>query len=194
MLNWTDFLWSADQFIVSYSVDIGLIPVKLFEIGHAVELYLKASYAKQKNNVDQAVFFGHRLKDLWDACKCEDPAFMPSFEIRDTVFNSNFVLDQGRFLNEEDVKNFWENQEFYYVLKHLSDIKYIGSPLKSKSIVDNAGIWGYHSHNPYWINFFKEIRQYLKYPTEHTMDWIKYFIESNEIPDSSKIFLKKLYE
>lgn len=194
MLNWTDFLWSADQFIVSYSVDYGLVPVKLFEIGHAVELYLKAAYAKQKSNVDEAVNFNHRLKDLWRACQIEDHNFMSNYEIRDSVYNSNFVLDQGRFLNKDDSDNFWKNQELYCVLKHLPDIKYIGGPLKSKSIVDNAGIWLYHSHNPYWINFFKDIRQYLKYPTKHSIDWIKNFMYSEEFPTVSKEYLKKLYE
>lgn len=119
---------------------------------------------------------------------------MPNFDIRDSVYNSNFVLERGRFLEKDDFENFWTNEELYYILKHVSDIKYIGSPLKSKSIVDNAGIWGYQSHNPYWINFFKEIRRYLNYPTKNSVDEIIYFINSDRIPPSSKNYLKKLYE
>ena len=81
MADWQDFLSPADQWFVAYAVGPMAIAVSLFSVGHSVELYLKAAFAKQTGDVEKAMKFGHNLKGLWDALKALDPAFMPSCEL-----------------------------------------------------------------------------------------------------------------
>jgi len=50
MPEWIMFLYIADEFLISYSTPPYLVSVKLFEIGHVIELYLKAAYAKKKRH------------------------------------------------------------------------------------------------------------------------------------------------
>ena len=95
MSNWYDFLDTADQFFISYSISPSLIPVKLFEIGHTVELYLKATSTKLTGDIDRAIKFGHNIKAIWDECKKLDGSFLPNYEIRDTIFNSDFIKNNG---------------------------------------------------------------------------------------------------
>ena len=53
MPEWIMFLYIADEFLISYSTPPYLVSVKLFEIGHVIELYLKAAYAKKKKTLMQ---------------------------------------------------------------------------------------------------------------------------------------------
>lgn len=60
--NWDCFLWSADEWIVNYSLPPNMTGTKLFSIGHALELYLKATYSKMTGDVDEAVRIGHNMR------------------------------------------------------------------------------------------------------------------------------------
>jgi hypothetical protein len=75
MSNWYDFLDTADQFFISYSISPSLIPVNRFEIGHTVELYLKTTNTKLTGDTDRAIKFGHNIKAIWDECKKLDSSF-----------------------------------------------------------------------------------------------------------------------
>src|SRR3712207_497878 len=102
MAEWHDFLDPADDWFVTYAMAPLAMAVSLFAVGHTVELYLKATYAKQTGDMNQAMKFGHRLKDLWDCLKARDPAFMPSYEIRDLVYSSDFANRHGKDLAHAD--------------------------------------------------------------------------------------------
>jgi hypothetical protein len=95
MSNWDDFCDTADQFFISYSISFEepLLPVKLFEIGHTIELYLKAAYIKKTGDIEKAIKFNHRIKQIWYDCKVLDSTFMPNYEIKDSIFNSDFIID-----------------------------------------------------------------------------------------------------
>lgn len=189
MPDWDDFLPAADQWFVSYSVPPAATTVKLFAIGHTVELYLKATSTKLTKDISRAIKFGHKIKELWDDCKLLDPNFMPNYEIRDTVFNSDFMHKHGRDLTQNDQDHFLHNSELYYIAKHLPDLKYIGAPLKT--ITPDYSLAFIHP-NDYWIMFLKEIRNYLRYP-QGRLDWIKVYIDRKSIPTESAEFLTKLY-
>ncbi len=194
MSNWDNFLDTADQFFISYSIHyygIPLAPVKFFEIGHTVELYLKAAYTKKTGNIDDAVNFGHKLKKIWDACKTLDPSFMPQYVINDSIYYSDFISDNGASLSSVNCVQYLENQELYVILKHLPDIKYLGAPLRT--VKEGQSAWVILSQNPYWISFLKELRHYLGYPLPNHHDWIKTCITQKSIPPSAIEYLTNLY-
>jgi len=90
MYEWRSFLWTADEFFIAYSLPpLNLLSVKLFLIGHTVEMYLKAANTKITGDIDRAIRFGHKIKEIWADCKGRDPNFMPSYEIRDSVCNED---------------------------------------------------------------------------------------------------------
>jgi len=165
------FLRTADEFIIAYSTSNYSVAASLFSIGHAVELYLKAANTRMTGDIDRAVNFGHRIKDLWEDCKKSDSLFMPNYELRNNVYNAPFLQQElDKILGKDDAIHFLKNQEFYIVAKHLADLKYLGAPLKS--ITGGYSIV-FCSHNPYWIGFFRELRSYLNYPSSKEVDPIR---------------------
>ncbi|MDQ3017647.1 MAG: hypothetical protein M3R25_13135 [Bacteroidota bacterium] len=189
--KWGSFLHTADEFIIAYASCTGnTISAPLFLIGHAVELYLKSAYTKQTRDIDAAVNFGHRIYDLWNACKSIDDKFMPQYELRDNVFQCPFLeKDIVKLLSHEDCIHFLENQEFYIVSKYLPDLKYLGAPLKK---IKGAYAIPFACHNPYWIKFFKELRSYLEYPGVNSHNWFELSIEIG-VTISTEQYLKEFY-
>ncbi len=124
--DWDSFLIAADEWIVNYSLPVmRLTSVKLFSVGHALELYLKASNTKINGDIDRAIKFGHDLPRIWADCKQHDPEFLPEYQLRDTVLARD-LLDHADYskLAKEDVMHFLQNQELYVVVKYLADLKY----------------------------------------------------------------------
>lgn len=192
MYEWHSFLWTADEWFITYSLPPqDLVHVKLFAIGHTVELYLKAANTKITGNIDGAIKFGHNIKAIWDDCKSHDKKFMPNFEIRDCVFNTDlFTGEIQKRLSGDDLKNYFHNQELYTIAKLLPDLKYLGAPLKS--IKGQCTLGSFHP-NPYWINFLRELRAYLEYPQKDKVDIIKHHIYGGDLPAQSIDYLKGLY-
>jgi hypothetical protein len=166
--------------------------VKLFCIGHAVELYLKASYTKITNNIDKAIRFNHNIYKLFKACKDMDINFMPNHNIIETIINSDILESKFDSLNlgEELHFEFLKNQELYIICKMLPDLKYLGAPIKS---IKGGYSLGWVFPNNYWIYFFREIRKYIGHPEAGKIDVIAQHIESNDIPEISVSYLKGLY-
>ena len=190
MYEWHSFLEAADEWFITYSLPPPLTCVKLFAIGHTVELYLKAVNTKVTGDIERVIKLGHGIKSIWDDCKEQDPNFMPSFEIRDSVFNANLFKDGGRSLDRADYEHFLEDQELYIVAKILPDLKYLGAPLKK---IEGAFSIGFVHPNPYWINFFKELRGYIGHPDKSRLDLISYHIEKRDLPQESIRYLSGLY-
>ncbi|OGN94413.1 MAG: hypothetical protein A2Z75_03075 [Chloroflexi bacterium RBG_13_50_10] len=195
MYEWDSFVWAADEWFIEYSLPPPLPNVKLFAIGHTIELYLKAANTKITEDIDEAIRMGHNIKRIWDDCKRRDQNFMPSFEIRDSVFQSDlFQLhsseDSRNKLNKDDLLHFYQNQELYIIAKHLPDLKYLGAPLKS---IKGAYALAVIHPNPYWITFLKELRGYLGHPEKGKLDAISHHIDEGDLPVQSIQYLKGLY-
>jgi hypothetical protein len=191
--RWNSFLQCADPWIVEYSLPPGRnYPVKLFCIGHALELYLKGTNAKMTGDIDKAVRFGHSIKRIWDDCKSKDSAFLPDHELRDSIWAENlFTGHVWECLSDDDWEHFSKHRELYSVAKMLPDLKYIHAPLKT--VVDFhylAGFWP----NPYWIELFKNLRNYLGYPGQGDFDTVMYHIKQGFLPSASSSYLKGLYD
>jgi hypothetical protein len=191
--TWPSFLWTADEFIIAYaSAPLLAGAAPLFMIGHAAELYLKAANTKITGDIDRAVGFGHRMKDLWNDCKSKDPLFMPNYELREAVYKEPFLEEDitGLF-SQNDAVHYLKNQDFYIVAKHLMDIKYFGAPLKT---IKRPYAYSTVFQNPYWIDFFKELRSYLGHPLPGTNDGILNAIEHGEVSLRAQAYLKELYK
>jgi hypothetical protein len=191
--KWDSFLWTADEFVFTYAkmtFDVSG-PTQLFFIGHAVEMYLKAANTKFTGDIDSAVSFGHKIRDLWNDCK-NDSTFMPNYEIRNSVYDKPFLEeDISTLYSQTDFMHYLKNQSFYIIAKHLMDLKYSGAPLKS--IKKPYGIASV-SLDPFWIEFLKELRTYLDYPSTGIIDKIKLAIESGELDSNAAEYLKELYK
>jgi hypothetical protein len=184
---WTGFVSLADEFLVAYSVPPLLVPVKLFEIGHALELYLKACHISRSGDVDAAMRLGHRIPELWRACKSLDSAFMPNHRLRDDILAAPiFQANPQHGLATADYLEFLEHQELYLVARLLPDLKYLGTRLRT--IKGQTG-FGFVYPNDSWIPFFAELRRFLKYPDGKQLDMIEHHLESGKLPAQSVRFL-----
>jgi hypothetical protein len=191
MHKWDSFLSAADEWFITYSLPPALPCVKLFAIGHVVELYLKAANTKLTNDIERAIDFGHNIKAIWDQCKRQSINFMPNFEIKGSVFEKNFLsADVVKRLDKAELMHFLKNQEFYVIAKYLKDLKYLGAPLKS---VKNAYAVGFVHPNPYWIEFLREIRDYIGHPQKDRQDIIANHLQAGDLPNQSINYLESLY-
>ena len=186
--EWDCFLWPADEWIVNYSLPYdALVSVKLFSIGHAFELYLKAASTKITGDIDHAVGFSHRIPALWADCKKLDPQFLPEFDLRQSVLDLDLLQPIERTqLSDTDFDHYMRHQEIYVVAKYLADLKYLGAPLKK---VKGAYAIFSFSHHPKWAELFRAFRKYLGHPSQGKSDVLKFHVESGKLPESSTQFL-----
>jgi hypothetical protein len=190
MYDWHSFLQAADEWFIIYSLPPPLRHVKLFAIGHTVELYLKAANTKITDDIKGAMNFRHNLKAIWDDCKAKDSAFMPQYEIRDDIYNRDLLPSPFEGLNEEETLHFGNNYELYIIVKYLPHLKYLGAPpTKMKT---EGGLY-FQYHNRYWIDFLKEMRRYLGHPREGRRDIISFHIDHSSMAPEAVRFLKMLY-
>ena len=191
MHKWDSFLSAADEWFITYSLPPALPCVKLFTIGHVVELYLKAANTKCTNDIDRAICFGHNIKAIWDDCKKQDSDFLPDYEIKESIFEKDLLsIDTVKTLNKADLTHFLNNQELYIVAKFLPDLKYLGAPLNR---VKSAYGIGFIHPNPYWIEFLREIRIIIGHPQESRQDTIANHLQAGDLPGQSVQYLKSLY-
>ena len=191
--DWHSFLPPADEWLVAYSTPPAhLTSVKLFSVGHAFELYLKACHTKMTGDIDEAMSFSHRILDIWRGCKSADEGFLPDFELRESVLACDLLAVariQPNQLSDDDMKHFLHYQELYIVFQQLGNLKYLGAPLKPPQ-----GPWAFGTvfPNPMWAKIFRDLRLYLEYPEADRTDLIRYHIESSELPPISVDFLTQI--
>jgi hypothetical protein len=194
--EWDVFLWAADEWIINYSLPpMTLNAVKLFSIGHSLELYLKAANSKITGDIEAAISFGHNIPRIWADCKSRDQNFLPGHELRESVLRRN-LLDTKDYmqLDKDDLWHFLHNQELYVIAKHLAELDYLGAPLKNKEVRKLKGAFavGYVVPNPRWIDLFKQLRTYLGHPREGHIDIIRHHIDNADIPLVSATYLRDL--
>lgn len=191
MDDWHLLAYDGDEWLVAYAcIPAAASSVTLFAVGHAVELYMKATHTKLYGDINKSIKLGHNIKGLWDACKSYDKAFMPAYEIRDSIYSRDF-LDGKVFstFSVGDQKHFISHQSLYIISKHLQDLKYFGLPWTTRK---KAGPMCYIHPNPFWVKFFKDLRQYLGYPPKNNADRIAQILESNVLPLTATQYLRQL--
>jgi hypothetical protein len=192
MHTWHSLVYHGDEWFAAYAcIPSNAVSPIWFSVGHAVELYLKAAHTKLFGDINAAIKHGHRIKDLWDACRQENPNFMKGYAFRDHVFSVDF-LDGSVFkhLSSEDQLHFIENQSLYVVFKHLQDLKYLGLPWKSRS---GPMALGFVHPDPYWTQFVRTLRTHLEYPPRDHADRILQMLELGCLPPDAAHYLQALY-
>lgn len=171
-MDWFRFLYTADEFIISYAVTPPILMIKLFLVGHAAELYLKAVFTKQTGNIDQAISYKHRIKDLFVQCQKNDKLFLSDFDYNKLESDEEYRRDK--------------HLELYYVGKYMSELKYLGATFSDMNDLQRYG------PNYEWADFFKRIRLYLKYPPKGYKDCLSKYIDSLSPSDQNKDYLKRI--
>jgi hypothetical protein len=193
--DWHSFIFCADEWFVAYASlppTIGFLSVKLFLLGHTTELYLKAAYVRMFADVPRAIKFGHDIKNIFNACKSHDSAFLYEYELRDHILQINFLdCQQIMKLPRDDQMHFIKNQNLYVIAKHQQDLKYIGLPWKTLPVGRRSFVM--MGLDPYWIKFFRTIRSYLGYPNPPHADRIMQYLNIGGLPDAAVVYLRGLY-
>jgi hypothetical protein len=192
MYNWDSLAYHGDEWFAAYACIPGVAVSPIwFSVGHAVELYLKSAHTKLFGDIKVAIQYGDKIKDLWDECRKHDPSFMDGYAFRDHIFAMNLLDGRGfKRFSADDQKHLRQNRPLYAVFKHIQDLKYLGTPLKTHS-----GPWalGYVHPDPYWIEFVRTLRAYLGYPSQGRADRISQILEVGRLPDSAAAYLRELY-
>ncbi|MGV8174140.1 MAG: hypothetical protein ACP5OU_00365, partial [Methanothrix sp.] len=202
--QWKSFEWDADEFFISYMMvvcDSAFVESTHFLIGHSVELYLKAIYAKQTNDVNVAMDSHHNIRELFELCQAGVPPFMPTFSFKGTfkeLYEINNKVNRGISLNnlteEEQEKfiHFIEHQEFYYISENLMNLKYLHSPWKGPGKDNKGKNIASIRPDPFWINFVKEAKAYLGFDNGHIKRCLDGF--GCNLSPNTKFWLSKVYE
>ena len=120
-------------------------------------------------------------------CRRRDAEFMPALGLRASILQTN-ILNGGQSdsLVPQDFHHFVEYQELYLVAKHLADIKYIGTPLKTAS---GTLAFAFSFPNPMWAAIFTEISRYLGWKPK-TETWS---VPLGALPRSAVEFLRPIW-
>lgn len=183
----------GDEWFIAYACAPPLATsAVLFSVRHAVELYLKAAHVAAFGDITKAIKYGHKVIDLWDACKAEDPSFMSSYLLRKEIFAIDF-LDSTAVagLSTQEQLHYLKNQQIYLLFKHLQDLKYFGLPWKTRDTLPKA--MAFLHPDPLWISFFRALRSHIGYPRLGCVDRIAQLLELNALPQAAAIYLRDLY-
>lgn len=197
MSDWKSFVIIADEFVISYANPpfTYAIMAKSFIIGHTVELYLKAVYIKQTGEIDKVIWYGHKIDKLLLECKRNDEKFLPSYDLREHILNTNLLRpeDLKNILGKDDFLHFLQHQDLYIIAKYIQDLKYFGTKMKNHSGGEVAVTWQYP--NIYFAELIRQIRNYLGCNTDRKSSLHFYLEDNNErIPQSARNFLERIME
>jgi len=192
--HWNAWLYSANEWLINYSLPPhDLLSVKLFSIGHCLELYLKAYITKQTGSYEKATKHGHKIISLWQECISHNSEFLANYELRENILACD-VLNQRDCksnLSEEDFLYYPRYNELFIIAKHLPDIKYLGLPWKTANLRSRNIMCFYL--NPMWIDIIKSIRSHLEIPYDRQQDIISLHINDyRDLPQESRDYLSLL--
>lgn len=193
MHTWHSLADSGDEWLVAYAcIPPAATGASLYSIGHAIELYLKAAHTVKFGDIGTAIGFGHRLWDIWNACRANDSGFMSAYQFRDEV-RSIDLLDPAAAdgLGVDARTHLIEHQLFYLVLKHLPDLKYFGLPWKTRKPMPSAV--GFVHPDSRWIDFVRELRRCIGHPARDRADRVEQLIDSQVLPEVAANYLRGLY-
>jgi hypothetical protein len=103
-----------------------------FSAGHAIELYLKAAVAAHES-MAKATSFGHKLWSLWRCCEAYEQFPLKGLLRSDLVdLDRDIYSSTARQAFPEDVRRHLSHNELLYLaIRHVQDLKYLGTPGKS---------------------------------------------------------------
>ncbi len=165
-----EFVQLGDQFLIAYACILGsMVPALLdaatFNIGHAVELYLKAGIRHCFPNKG-ASEMGHSIKDMVQELRPLLPVPMREFRYIDVVPDEWLFSDPplGAYSSQDDVvKHFINHRDLYWIVKFLVQTKYLGAaprgPLKAVRAMRSVA-----HYDECWVRFFGAMRRATGHP------------------------------
>jgi hypothetical protein len=184
------FVHIADEFLISYACSPWTPAASLFLVGHAAELYLKAVLVKSKPTVD-AASHGHKIEKLLDTVQSLHPGLLREYTLRKSAAHRWMHSWQiAPSAPDSDYDHFRQHMELYWVSRYLADTKYFGA---SYLQIDKGFALILQPLNPYWQQFFFEIRRHLGVPNPETQpDKIAQAIADTGFPPYAKVYLSRL--
>ena len=171
--RWINFCMLGDQFIGSYlRLDSRTTPATLFNIGHALELYLKAVLLKGGTTKRDLFRRSHDIAAMLEEVR-KAHGLLKEFQLNPLVYDRyvggrlipmNEVIDENGTINEPLYIDYVQKQELYWIGKYLQDLKYLGT--FHKNLPDTFSILCMPC-NPFWGVMFKELRKFLDWPTSN---------------------------
>lgn len=186
------FVDVGNQFLISYAcAPHAGMAAGLFNVGHAVELYLKATILKVRPNTD-ASSYGHRIERLLKDVQAAAPLLLSNYTVRPEAADKWLLNPVGPRASgvDPDYDHYIQNNELYWVSRHLQDTKYLFA--SHKAIRGSFAII-YAGLNEYWQPFFREIRQHLGLPSpEWKPDRLEQAVSNRAIPGYARDYLAKI--
>jgi hypothetical protein len=206
--GWERFVSAGDDWIFTYALTCAamglgghLFGPRLFAIGHAMELYLKAVYLHSHPDAtprEVANNFDHDIRRLLDECKHANPDLLHDYEIRMSIWSRGEDMFSPRYYDGlmkkrayDEVLHFAKHQELYMAAKALQDLKYYPVPMPSL-----AGPFGFAhiAPNPYWSTLFRELRGHLNQMDPLRLEAATATNYAGELSASDRYFLWEVYE
>lgn len=186
------FVDVGDQFLIAYACSTWAGPAaRLFTIGHAAELYLKAALLKLQPAAD-VTKFGHKIEDLLEKLQALSPSLLTGYNLRKSAADKWLLNPVGpeAFGIDPDYDHYVYNIELYWVSRYLGDTKYLlasHKAIKRSFAVTSAGL------NDYWQPFFREIRNFLGLPDpSQGNDRLANAANSENFPPQVREYLRKI--
>ena len=153
----------GDEFLLVYSqIETNTGAATLFTIGHAAELYLKA-VALKLDPTKAAKSYKHGLAGLLDLMHSN--GLLTSYTVKESIRDS--IMHKWphpiEVMSNPNFSEYTANQELYWIAYYLADLKYLGS--EHMRAPEQYGLM-VMTRNPYWLPFFKELRQFLAWPSD----------------------------
>jgi HEPN domain-containing protein len=186
--GYQSFVWLADEFLISYACAPNAGKAALFNIGHAVELYLKAVLVKANSKKDVSDY-GHNIEELLTVVQSSHAPLLSRYVLKKGAFKwlHNTIAPEG---HDADYEHYRNHQELYWLSRYLVDTKYL---FASHRQIKGSFALIYCSLNEYWQPFFREIRQHLGIPnSESGPDVLAIAARDSETPPYARKYLSKM--
>lgn len=186
------FVDVGDQFLITYAcASHAGMAACLFNVGHAVELYLKAVILKAQPHTDVSKY-GHNIKRLLTDVQAAVPSILPNYTLRSSAADKWLLNPVGPngFGIDPDYDHYIYNIELYWISRFLVDTKYL---FASHKAIKGSFLIFFTARNEYWQPFFREIRSYLGLPdpTRH-YDRLVEAVNNPAIPRAAREYLSKV--
>lgn len=152
----------GNQFLISYACSSWAGPfANLFNVGHAVELYLKAVVRRISPATDVSTYrhdVGRLLSDVQDRAA----PLLSTYRLRQSAADAWLLnpIQPNGFGIDANFDHYSAHNELYWISRYLMDTKYLFASQKG-DLAKNSFICVVMGLNEYWQPFFKELRQFL---------------------------------
>ena len=184
----------ADQFLVAY-VSVSVFEAStaaLFNVGHAVELYLKAAHCAHAADA-RVESYGHDVQRLLNDLRSKEPELLAEYALRPGAIRKYVTCADlpAAAAVDPDYLHFNQNRELYWIATFLAETKYLfaspGKRLKGRDFV--VFIFGL---NEYWLPFFRQLRAYLSAQGVHLSTRLEKASRSEMLAPPSQGYLRAL--